>query len=76
MIKLIASLLVSQTFKIKGLEITLTEGGQVGDVVVDVFDGEAEDLDAHPADVRSGDLADEGGELVAVLVDLLDGQRS
>ena len=56
--------------------LRLTEGSEVGDVVVDVLDGEAEDLDAHAADVGGGDLADEGGELVPVLVDLLHGERA
>ena len=52
----------------------LAEGLKVGDVVVDVLDGEAEDLDAHAADVGGGDLADEGGKLVSVFVHLLDGE--
>ena len=52
----------------------LTEGGEIGDVVVDVLDGEREDFDAHSADVRSGDFAHQRGELIPVFVDLLDGQ--
>ena len=51
--------------------LSLAKRLEVGNIVVDVLDGEAEDLDAHAADVGRGDLADEGGELVAVLVHLL-----
>ncbi len=52
----------------------ITERSQVGDVVVNVLDGEGEDLDTHPADVRSGDFSDEGRKLVSVLVHLLNSQ--
>ena len=56
--------------------MAVTERGQVCDVVVDIFDGEGQDLDAHPADVGCCHLADERRELVSVLVNLLNGQRA
>ena len=52
----------------------LAEWLEVSDVVVDVLDGEGEDLDAHSAHVGGCDLPDEAGELVPVLVDLLHGE--
>jgi hypothetical protein len=51
-----------------------TERGEIGNIIVDIFDGEGEDLDTHSADVRGRNLADQGGELVPIFVDLLDGQ--
>ena len=51
-----------------------TERGEISDVIVDIFDGEGEDLDTHPADVGGCDLTDQRGELVPIFVDLLDGQ--
>ena len=65
--------LVHETALMRVCTLKLTEGSEVGDVVVDVLDGEAEDLDAHAADVGGGDFADEGSELVPILVHLLDG---
>ena len=59
---------------LKYVGMLLTEWSQVCDVVIDIFDGEGQDLDAHTADVRSSDLSHEGGELVTVLVNLLHGQ--
>ena len=44
----------------------LSEGSEVGEVVVDVLDGDAEDLDANAANVGGGDIADQGGELVCL----------
>ncbi len=51
-----------------------TERGQIGDVIVDIFDGEGEDLDTHPAHIGGCNLADQGGKLVSIFVDLLDGE--
>ena len=38
------------------------------------LNSEGEDLDTHPANIRSGHLPDQRGELVPVLVDLLHGE--
>lgn len=38
------------------------------------LDGEAEDLDAHAADIRSRHLSHQAGKFVSVLVDLLHSQ--
>ncbi len=45
------------------MSTVLTERREVGDVVVDVLDGEGEDLDAHPADIRSSHFTDERRKL-------------
>jgi hypothetical protein len=46
------------------MSTVLTERREVGDVVVDVLDGEGEDLDAHPADIRGSHFTDERRKLV------------
>lgn len=38
------------------------------------LDGEAENLDAHAADIRWGDLSHQTGEFVSVLVNLFNGE--
>lgn len=43
-------------------------------VNVSNLDGEAEDLDAHAADIRWGHLSHQSGKFVSVLVNLLNSQ--
>lgn len=59
-----------------GSRLRLAEGGEVLHVVVDILDGEGQDLDAHAAHIRCCHLADERCELVAVLVHLFDCKSS
>ena len=53
---------------------SLTQRSQICDVVVDILDGEWKNFDAHPAHIGGRNLTNEAGELVSVLIDLLDGQ--
>merc|ERR1719322_1360296 len=56
--------------------LRFSKGGEIVDIVVDVLDGEGQDLDAHLAHVGLGDVPDQVGELVPVLVDLLHSQST
>merc|ERR1712107_34952 len=53
--------------------LRFSKRGEIVNIVIDILDGEGEDLDAHLAHVGLGNVPDQVGKLVPVLVYLLNG---